>query len=194
MATGDTISSSEENIRFKAEDQSVDNDGWKPGEKSPSLGKKIRNFDKECAEKLLSVDFTPIDEYPELVCVFQDIADGINSLRRRYNAPEMIFKTSDVRLLNNDLRKDVIEGVEKKEENEAFYDSVSDKVYMCFGKNENKETRTEIISMIYKMVHELAHKATSSLEEYSFLLSEGIPILLQKSLWNQIYCRKYIHL
>lgn len=145
----------------------------------PPLG-ELKNLNEEEAEKILAIEFISLDKYPELVDAIQNIGNGINDLRKKFNIPENAYKNSDVRLISKELWKSLVEITGKKEDDLAFWDPLTKKCYIRFDETEYEKDRLERIYTIYAMSHELAHRELPMLEKYSFLLSEGLADFVAK--------------
>lgn len=142
----------------------------------PPLGEApdFAKIDKENAEKLLSIEYIPVEKYPEIIRAFSDINKGMNEFRKKFNAPEMDFDASCVRFLEKDSWEKAIEIAGVEEDNGAFWDQTSGKCYINFDKEKYERSRSERIIKIYTICHELGHKALSLLDMQSPVLSEAL--------------------
>lgn len=126
------------------------------------------------------LEHIPVEGFPELVVSVHAIARNINDARVRVGAPPMSIDTSMVRLIDpkhwHTLKADP-----NALEAGAFYDPLSGNTYQTFDREQHKDSEMEKIMTIYTVAHELAHKATDNLPDYSFNLCEGLADLLAQN-------------
>lgn len=142
----------------------------------PAEGKTLDpdKLTKEESKKLLSAEFISIEKYPEIVNFFPEINKGINEFTKKFNAPKINFKPSDIRLIDKKIWRDTTKIACSREDCGAFWDPQSKKCYLRFDKEEYEGSRIERIFELYIICHELGHKAFPGLEKYSPAINEGL--------------------
>lgn len=141
-----------------------------PFEKSP----EIERMNKENRERCLTVPYTEISQFPDLINNFDKIIPQLNNKRKGYNLSPVQFPTSFIRLIHPDIYDK--DNYFNQHTQGAFYSPDNDVVFIRFEEDEFTKFRLKKLKYIYTMTHELTHKDMdhSGIKEYSNILNEAI--------------------
>ena len=162
----------------------------------PPIG-KLRNLNAEEREVSISIPFTKLEKYPELIDNFLDITDGINEARNTDGLPVMEFATSDVRLIDASLYDShpyFSEQVKMKAD--GLFDPITGFVFIRFDDqafSADRSGRSGKVDSSYTLAHELSHKGMGEgLRAYSFSLDEGLTDWTAREIMQERILRKYL--
>lgn len=128
-------------------------------------------LDRADAEYDAQLEYTPLNNFPELIHSSYAIVQGLNHIRMGVGVPEMSYDASIIRLMNQ-TQWDALRSNESGAA--AYYDPLSGNIYHLFDERGYRESTVAQMMTVYTLGHELSHKATHGLATYSFHLSEGI--------------------
>jgi hypothetical protein len=171
------------------------NEKNRPQFEKPPIG-RLRDLNKEEAQKLLELEFISIEGLPELKLLVKGVLEEINQLRASLGLSPVICTENNIRLLPVGAYEEAkkIKGNVVKEEGGAFYDPNTGSMFLKFEKEKyDSPDSSEKFTVAYKIAHELVHKSMSGagLAEYSAVLNEGLTELLGRDAFEKVFKDKF---
>lgn len=150
----------------------------------PPLG-KLRDFDKEDAEAILSAPYIHISNFPDLQKSLYFAREELNNLYNKYGLESITFNDADVRLIEPKVfnKKPVFLRYGK---DGGFFDPVTTKTIIRFDPKINASSKYQKIITSYTIIHEETHRSMKGygFQEYSFYLNEGIADFITRDIMN----------
>lgn len=128
-------------------------------------------LDRAAAEHDAQLEHISLLRYPELISVFNATIQSLNHIRAEVGVPAMPDDASIVRMMNH-AQWSNLRSI-NPDDTDGYYDPLSGNTYQLLDEECYTGSSVARMTVTYTMAHELSHKATHGLEEYSFNLSEG---------------------
>ena len=122
----------------------------------PPLGKKP-DFNKIDSDRLLALDFEPIEIYPELEIVAKIVNEEINIARKKYGLPELFLDSDTVRLVPHTVY-DGNRYARESADAGAFLHPDNRRVFIRFDPAKYSKSNNEKMWQAYVVSHELTHR------------------------------------
>lgn len=137
------------------------------------------------SEALLTLDYSPLETYPELARTYQITGEDANLQRHNLGLDSVNFDLSHCRLINAEVYD--ANSLLRKHESGAVYDDLTGTIYIRFSKNQYESSQTESVRLHYVIVHEATHKGMNQngIADFSQELNEGITELHAKEIFGR---------